>query len=60
MLVEKIIKLSQEKETKKNGSTPLEASRYDEHADYNSHYACKMDKAHITMIGTYPIFKLAL
>ena len=36
-------------------STPLEASRYDDYADYNEHYGCKMDKAHITMKGTYPL-----
>ncbi|RXG33371.1 transposase, IS4, partial [Methanohalophilus sp. WG1-DM] len=33
----------------KTDSTPLEASRYDRYADYNPHYKCKMDKAHITM-----------
>ena len=37
-------------------STPLEASRYDEYADYHPHYGCKMDKAHITMVGTLPVF----
>ena len=36
-------------------STPLEASRYDKYADYNEHYGCKMDKAHIYMKGTYPL-----
>lgn len=56
MLVgEKILDLAQVKEAKID-STPLEASRYDKHADYNPHYGCKMDKSHITMIGTYPIF----
>jgi len=40
----------------KTDSTPLEASRYDRYADYNPHYKCKMDKAHITMIGTLPIY----
>lgn len=56
MLVgERILKLTQIKEAKID-STPLEASRYDKYADYNSHYECKMDKAHITMIGTYPVF----
>ncbi len=56
MLVgEKILNLTQIKEAKID-STPLEASRYDKHADYNPHYQCKMDKAHITMVGTYPIF----
>lgn len=40
----------------KTDSTPLEASRYDKYADYNPHYNCKMDKAHITMIGTLPIY----
>ena len=37
-------------------STPLEASRYDTHSDFNPYYECKMDKAHITMIDTYPVF----
>lgn len=55
LIGEKILKLSQEKDVKID-STPLEASRYDKYADYNSHYECKMDKAHITMIGTYPVF----
>ena len=55
LLGEKILKLSQIKEAKID-STPLEASRYDNHADYNVHYRCKMDKAHITMVGTYPVF----
>jgi transposase, IS4 family len=56
MLVgERILKLAQIKEAKID-STPLEASRYDKYADYNSHYECKMDKAHITMVGTYPVF----
>jgi len=56
MLVgERILKLAQIKEAKID-STPLEASRYDKYADYNSHYGCKMDKAHITMVGTYPVF----
>ena len=55
LLGEKILKLSPEKEAKID-STPLEASRYNKHADYNPHYECKMDKAHITMVGTYPVF----
>ena len=55
LLGEKILKLSSENEAKID-STPLEASRYDKHADYNPHYECKMNKAHITMIGTYPVF----
>nr|WP_321497218.1 transposase [uncultured Methanolobus sp.] len=56
MLVgERILKLSQIKEAKID-STPLEASRYDKYADYNTHYKCKMDKAHITMVGTCPVF----
>lgn len=37
-------------------STPIEASRYNKYCDYNPHYGCKMDKAHITMIGTCPVF----
>jgi len=55
MLGEKILKLSQIKEAKID-STPLESSRYDKYAPYNVHYNCKMDKAHITMVGTYPVF----
>ena len=54
-LGKKILKLSSEKDAKID-STPLEASRYDKYADYNKHYGCKMDKAHITMVGTYPVF----
>lgn len=52
---EKIINLSKEKEAKID-STPLEASRYDQYADYHPHYGCKMNKAHITMVGTLPVF----
>ncbi|RZB29414.1 MAG: hypothetical protein AEth_01231 [Candidatus Argoarchaeum ethanivorans] len=55
MVGEKIIKLTDSKEAKLD-STPLEASRYSKHSDFNPHYNCKMDKAHITMIGTYPVF----
>ncbi len=55
MVGEKILKSSKLKDAKID-STPLEASRYDKYADYNPHYKCKMDKAHITMIGTYPVF----
>ena len=55
LLGEKILQLSSEKEAKID-STPLEASRYDEYADYHPHYGCKMDKAHITMVGTRPVF----
>ena len=55
LLGEKILNLSSEKEAKID-STPLEASRYDENADYHLHYGCKMDKAHITMVGTLPVF----
>ena len=53
--MKKILKLSPGKESKID-STPLEASRYNKHADYNPHSECKMDKAHITMVGTYPVF----
>jgi len=55
LIGQKILELSSEKEAKID-STPLEASRYDKYADYNPHYKCKMDKAHITMVGTCPIF----
>ena len=52
---EKILYYSKIREAKID-STPLEASRYDKYSKFNPHYQCKMDKAHITMIGTYPIF----
>ncbi len=55
MVGERIIKLIDSKEAKLD-STPLEASRYDTHSDFNVYYECKMDKAQITMIGTYPVF----
>lgn len=55
MVGEKISKLIEAKDAKMD-STPLEASRYDYFSDFNPHYGCKMDKAHITMIGTFPIF----
>ncbi len=55
MVGEKIIKLVEAKDAKLD-STPLEASRYNKYANFNPHYQCKMDKAHITMIGTYPVF----
>ena len=55
MVGERIIKFIDSKEAKLD-STPLEASRYDTHSDFNVYYECKMDKAHITMIGTYPVF----
>jgi Transposase DDE domain len=55
MVGEKISKLIEAKDAKLD-STPLEASRYDFFSDFNPHYGCKMDKAHITMIGTFPIF----
>jgi len=37
-------------------STPMEASRYDTHAKFNPHYNMKMYKAHITMIGEFPLY----
>ncbi|NJD54692.1 MAG: ISNCY family transposase, partial [Candidatus Methanoperedens sp.] len=55
MVGERIVKLIDLKDAKLD-STPLEASRYDVHSDFNPHYECKMEKAHITMIGTYPVF----
>jgi hypothetical protein len=55
MVGEKISKLIEAKDAKMD-STPLEASRYDFFSDFHPHYKCKMDKAHITMIGTFPIF----
>ncbi|RZB28714.1 MAG: hypothetical protein AEth_01974 [Candidatus Argoarchaeum ethanivorans] len=55
MVGEKTIKLADSKDAKLD-STPLEASRYSKYSDFNPHYNCKMDKAHIAMIGTYPVF----
>ena len=55
MVGEKISKLIEAKDAKMD-SIPLEASRYDFFSDFHPHYKCKMDKAHITMIGTFPIF----
>lgn len=37
-------------------STPVEASRYDYNANYNTHYSCRMYKAHITMLETIPLY----
>jgi len=37
-------------------STPMDASRYDARAKFNPHYNMKMYKAHITMIGEFPLF----
>ena len=37
-------------------STPLEASRYSEWADFNPHYRIKMCKAHIVMIDGIPLY----
>jgi hypothetical protein len=53
-IAEKIIKLTKHKDLKTD-STPLEPSRYDKHSDYNPHYGCKMDKAHITLIGVFSL-----
>ena len=55
MVGQKMGKFIEAKDAKLD-STPLEASRYDSFSDFNPHYKCKMDKAHITMIGTFPIF----
>ena len=55
MIAERIIKLTKARDLKTD-STPLEASRYDKHSDYNPHYGCKMDKAHITLIGVFPLY----
>ncbi len=54
MIAERIIGLTKARDLKTD-STPLEASRYDKYSDYNPHYGCKMDKAHITMIGVFPL-----
>ncbi|WP_292466880.1 hypothetical protein [Methanolobus sp.] len=55
MIAERIIGLIKARDLKTN-STPLKASRYDKHSDYNPHYGCKMDKAHITLIGVFPLY----
>ena len=39
-------------------STPLEASRYNNHALFNPHYQIKMDKVHIFHYGNYPLFMI--
>ena len=55
MVGRRIIQLVDEKDAKLD-STPIEVSRYDKYCDHNPHYKCKMNKAHITMIGTYSVF----
>lgn len=55
MIARRILELTKCKDLKTD-STPLEASRYDKHSYYNPHYKCKMDKAHITMIGVFPLY----
>lgn len=37
-------------------STPLQASRYNDDAEYSPHYEIRMDKAHILMADGYPLF----
>lgn len=37
-------------------STPMEASSYDAHAQFNPHYNMKMYKAHITKIVEFPLY----
>lgn len=39
-------------------STPIEASRYDQFADYNPHYSCKMYKMHIFHLNEFPLFEI--
>lgn len=39
-------------------STPVEASRYDRYARFNSHYNCKMYKMHIFHLNDIPLFHL--
>jgi hypothetical protein len=55
MLGKKIAKPGKSNEAKLD-STPLEASGYFKNSEFNPHYNGKMDKVHITMIGTYPVF----
>lgn len=39
-------------------STPLEASRYSDWADFNVHYGIRMAKSHIVMISGHPLFNM--
>lgn len=39
-------------------SSPIEASRYDKYARFNSHYNCKMYKMHIFHLDDIPLFHL--
>lgn len=39
-------------------SSPVEASRYDKYARFNSHYGCKMYKMHIFHLNDIPLFHL--
>ncbi len=36
-------------------STQVEASRYDQYAEFNPHYRCKMYKAHLFHLGNFPV-----
>lgn len=49
-------KLNKTKVIGNEDSTPIEASRYDKYAEFNTHYKCKMYKAHITMLETIPLY----
>jgi hypothetical protein len=37
-------------------SMPVEANRYNDDADFSVHYDVRMDKAHMLMVGGYPLF----
>lgn len=39
-------------------SSPVEASRFDKNARFNSHYNCKMYKMHIFHLNDIPLFHL--
>jgi hypothetical protein len=49
-------KLNKTKLIGNEDSTPVEASRYDNNAEYNTHYCCRIYKAHITMLETIPLY----
>ena len=39
-------------------SSPVEAARYDNYAQYNPHYRCKMYKMHIFHLNEFPLFEI--
>jgi hypothetical protein len=57
-MASQIVRSKNEKQEVIIDSTPLEASRYDNYADFNEHYKIKMDKAHILHWGDYPLLMI--